>query len=165
VRTLVDEHVFHNALHNYLACKNVDMHHKSHDREQSVLGLLLLFDFVFDMLRESGLSVQYSVYNAVRNKQEPGFEVAEDWYQCVFSRLPSLRCLRVDAHTTVHTHYSKWLQCLWLATHIHEVELQRRGARVRADVPREHAELYRKALLFVLEHLQQLYAQIVRISN
>ena len=66
---------------------------------------------------------------------------------------------------TWYEQYVKWLQCLWLATHMHEVEQQRRGARVRAEVPREHSELYRKSLLFVLDKLKQLYLHIVNINN
>jgi hypothetical protein len=161
---LSNEHVFHDELHKYLDCKNAEMQTRSHTQQQSVLGVLLLIDFVFDMLLDIGLSVQHRVYSAVKAKQDPQFELAEGWHKCVFSRLPSLRCVRVDTHTTVHQDYGKWLQCLWLATHMHEVEQRRRGARVRADVPHEHSELYRKSLLFVLEHLKQLYAHVTCVS-
>ena len=162
---LLDENVFCNELHKYLDSKNSESQHKNYQQEQSVSGVLFLIDFVFDMFQEIGLAVQYSVYHAVKHKQDPHFELADGWHECVFSRLPSLRCVRVDVQITVHEQYVKWLQCLWLATHMHEVEQQRRGARVRAEVPREHSELYRKSLLFVLEKLKQLYLHIVNIND
>ena len=162
---LTNEHFFHDELHKYLDLKNTDTQHKNHNQQQSVLGVLLLIDFVFDMLLDVGLSVQHSVYSAVKSKQVPQFELTDGWHKCVFSRLPSLHCVHVDAHTTVHKDYVKWLQSLWLATHMHEVEQQRRGARVRADVPHEHSELYRKSLLFVMEQLKQLYADVLKISE
>jgi hypothetical protein len=136
---LLDENVFCNELHKYLDSKNSESQHK----------------------KEIGLAVQHSIYHAVKHKQDPHFELADGWHECVFSRLPSLRCVRVYAQITVHEQYVKWLQCLWLATHMHEVEQQHRGARVRAEVPREHSELYRKSLLFVLQKLKQLYLHIV----
>ena len=162
---LLDEDVFCGELHKYLDAKNSELQHKNCKAEQSVLGVLFLIDFVFDMLQDIGLTVQHRVYNAVKHKQDPHFELADGWHECVFSRLPSPRCVRVDAHTTTHERYGKWLQCLWLVTHIHEVEQQRGCARVRAQVPREHSELYRKSLLFVLNTLKQLYAHIVNIHE
>ncbi len=48
---------------------------------------------------------------------------------------------------------------------MHEVEQQRRVARVRADVPHKHSELYRKSLLFVMEQLKQLYADVLKINE
>ena len=163
---LLDKDVFHRALEQYLSCKQTDMQLNQHNDkhpEQSVLGLLLLIDFVFDMLRDCGLTVQHTVYNTVRHKADPHFDEADGWYKCVFSGLLSRRCLRVDAHIVVHEQYSKWLRCVWLATHMHEVEQQRRNVSMCkeiSEIPRHDAELYRAALRFVLQQLQQLYAHL-----
>ena len=157
---LSDEHAFHRALHKYVHGKPTEMHHRSDGDQQSVVGLLLLMEFVFDMLRDAGLSVLHGVYSSVRNKPCHLFETAHGWHKCAFSRLPSLRCYRVDVHTTVHEQYIKLLRCVWLTTHIHEVEQQRQGARAGEEVPRAHAELYRAALLFILQQQQQLYADL-----
>jgi hypothetical protein len=162
---LLDEHAFHSALHKYLHGKPTDMHHKTDSHEMSVLGLLLLIDFVFDMLRDAGLSVLHSVYSSVRNKPGHQFERAQGWHTCAISRLPSLRCYQVDVDTTVHEQYMKLLRCVWLSTHIHEVEQQRPGARGGQDVPREHSELYSAALLFVLQQQKQLYADLSGVCN
>jgi hypothetical protein len=162
---LLNQHVFHDELHNYLDTKNTEVQTSNYNQGQSVLGVLFLIDFVFDMLLDVGLSVQHSIYSTVKSKPVPLFELADGWHTCVLSRLPSLHCVHVDAHTTVHKAYLTWLQSLWLVTHILEVEQQRRGARVRADVPREHSELYRKSLLFVMEQLKQLYAHVRKVNE
>jgi hypothetical protein len=155
---LSDESTFHSALDQYVHMKPSDVAHKRDNRKQSVYGLLLLIDFVFDMLRDVGLSVHSTVYTAVRNKTIPHFNVAVGWHVCVLSKLPSRQCICVDDNTMVHEQYMKWLRCLWLATHIHDVERQRPGSD--GAVPRCHAELYRASLCFVLQQLRCLYADL-----
>jgi hypothetical protein len=162
---LLDENAFHSALSKYIYGKPTDVHQNSDSHEQSVQGLLQLIDFVFDMLRDAGLSVLHSVYISVRNKHGHDFERVQGWHKCAINRLPSLRCYRVDEHTTVHEQYIKLLRCLWLSTHIHDVEQQRQRVRAGEDMPREHAQLYRAALLFILQQQKQLYADLSTVCN
>jgi len=145
-------------LHDYLHSSNTQLEHKY----ASVQGILCLIDLVFDMFRDIGLSMHYNVYMSVKFKADPNFERADGWNTCVFSKLPSLQCVRVDTRITVHNKYCKWLQCLWLITHIHEVEQQRAGARSGANVDAQDAELYRKSMLFVLQSLEHVYTHVLR---
>ena len=159
---LASDNDFRLALNDYLHCTNT--HLQTNLNFASVQEILSLIELVFDMFREIGLSMHYNVYMSVRSKQDPKFDTAEGWNTCVFSKLPSLQCIRVDTRITLHNKYAKWLQCLWLITHIHEVEHQRAGARSFGGVQQEHAELYRKSALFVLQSLQDFYAHVMRAN-
>lgn len=155
---MLDNHdIFCVELNDYLHSSNTQLQHKY----ASVQGILCLIDLVFDMFRDIGLSMHYNVYMSVRLKADPKFERADGWHTCAFSKLPSLQCIRVDTHITLHNTYAKWLQCLWLITHIHEVEQQRAGARSCANVHAQDAELYRKCMLFVLQSLEHLYTHVM----
>ena len=150
---------FRLALHDYLHCTNTQL--QNNPNFASVQEILSLIELVFDMFREMGLWMLYNVYMSVRSKQDQKFDTAEGRNTCVFSKLPSLQCIRVDTRITVHNKYGKWLQCLWLITHIHEVEHQCAGSRSLGGVQQEHAELYRKSMLFVLQSLQDVYAHVM----
>lgn len=168
---LASDNVFRLELNDYLKnlhSSNTQLHnnHQSSNMQYtSVQGILCLIDLVFDMFRDIGLLMHYNVYMSVRLKQDVKFEIAHGWNTCGFSKLPSLHCIRVDAQITLHNKYAKWLQCLWLITHMHEIEHQRAAARSCANVQyvveAEDAELYRKSILFVLESLEVVYTHVM----
>ena len=135
---------------------------KSADKvgEEGIIEILLLIDFVLEMLRDVGLSVQHKVYTALKHRLEPPLETADGWHTCAFSALQSCRCLRVDDETTVHEDYSRWMLSVWLVTHMQELEQQRRRASGCPEIPTADVELYRSALAFVLEQLEVLYARV-----
>jgi len=158
---LENESIFCLELNDYLHSSNTQVQHKY----ASVQGILCLIDLVFDMFRDIGLSMHYNVYMSVRFKADATFARADGLHTCVFSKLPSPQCVRVDAHITVHNKYAKWLQCLWLITHIDEVEQQliqqRAGARSGANVNAQDADVYRKSMLFVLQSLEHVYTHVM----
>jgi len=149
--------IFCLELQDYLYSSNTQLQHKY----ASVQGTLCLIDLVFDMFRDIGLMMHYNVYMSVKFKADPIFEKADGWNTCVFSKLPSLQCVRVDTRITMHNKYCKWLQCLWLITHIHEVEQQRGGARSGGNVDAQDADVYRKSMLFVLQSLEHVYTHVM----
>ena len=150
--------IFCLELQDYLHSSNTQLQHNY----ASVQGTLCLIDLVFDMFRDIGLSMHHNVYMSVKLKADPIFEKADGWNTCVFSKLPSLECVRVDTRITMHNKYCKWLQCLWLITHIHEAEQQRGGPRSGANVNAEDADVYRKSMLFVLQSLEHVYTHVLR---
>jgi len=158
---LENQSIFCLELNDYLRGSNTQVQHKY----ASVQGIVCLIDLVFDMFRDIGLSMHYNVYMSVRSKADATFARADGLHTCVFSKLPSLQCVRVDAHICVHNKYAKWLQCLWLITHMDEVEQQliqqRGGTRSRANVNAQDADVYRKAMLFVLQSLEQVYTHVM----
>lgn len=149
--------IFRVELQDYLHGSTTQLQNKY----ASVQGTLCLIDLVFDMFRDIGLSMHYNVYMSVKLKADPIFEKANGWNTCALSKLPSLHCVRVDTRITMHNKYCKWLQCLWLITHIHEVEQQRGGARSDANVNAQDADVYRKSMLFVLQSLEHVYTHVM----
>ena len=107
---LQDANSFRAALQQHVDGKQAH----TFDREQSVVGLMLLIDFVFEMLRDCGLHKQHMVYTAIKNKTETRFEIEEEWQVCALSALPSRRCLRIDECVTVDAQYRKWIWIAWL---------------------------------------------------
>ena len=153
---LLDGDNFRVALLQYVDGKSTDK-----VGEQIIMGTLLLIEFVLDMLRDAGLSVQHKVYTALKHKTEPTLEIAHGWHMCAFSALLSFKCVRVDEETTVHEHYSSWMLKVWLITHIHELEQKRRSASGCAEIPAADVELYRSVLVFVFEQLYVLYTSVL----
>ncbi len=154
---LRDAQNFHTSLQQYVEGKRVD--DQNNDSMQSVSKLLLMIEFVFEMLRDVGLAVQHQLYVALKEKNDPRFEHAAGWRKCALSGLQSCRCLCVNA-LTVDEQYIKWLRCIWLVTHIQELEHHRRRQTGREEMLSEHTEMYRTALAFVFEQLQNLYAAV-----
>lgn len=156
---LLDADKFRCALRVFVDGKCGD---KVDNREQSVKGVQLLIDFVLDMLRDAGLCAHHRVYTTLKHKSTPALHTADGWHTCAFSALKSHRCLRVDDETTVHEDYRRWMLSVWLVTHMQELEQQRRRVCASRDIPSADVELYRTALIFVLEQLHELYASVQR---
>jgi hypothetical protein len=165
-RLLEDRETFTRALYEHVsgsippAAGMPHVIHKVHG--SSIAGLLTLIDIVFEMLLDVGLCVVHDVYTAVKRHETIEFDTADGLHVCCFSTLPSRQCLCVGRHVTVHVQYLKWLQCLWLVTHLNELERARRACATTEckTVPLHHSELYRKALRFVLEELECLYTHV-----
>jgi hypothetical protein len=165
---LEDPESFSLAIHDYASTQPVtgSAHAKCRRPVSSIAGLLTLIDIVFAMFRDVGLCVVYDLYEAIKHQQTVDFDTADGWNVCCFSTLPSRQCVSVGP-MTVHVQYLKLLQCLWLVTHVHEVESARRAGAASAPAapatrPQLHSELYREALRFVLQELDRLYASVAR---
>jgi hypothetical protein len=77
-------------------------------------------------------------------------------------QLPSRHCVHVGGHLTANCKYLKWLQCLWIVTHLKEIE-NNRNARVQGErqrIPHDACELYRLSFLYLLEELERLHASV-----
>jgi len=154
-------------------CKHLDRNAESQQKHQSqkqtVSGLLHLIDFVFDMFQEIGLSSQYLIYNAVKKKNDAKFQLVEGLNECMLCQLSCVSCIRVDANIIVHEQYNRWLQCLWLVTHIYEVEQQNstafKSTQNLGAIALKHSELYRKCFCLVIQSLQNLYEHVVRVNK
>jgi hypothetical protein len=159
---LEDPEQFSLAIHDYASAQAAtgSSHAKCRRPVSSIAGLLTLIDIVFVMFRDVGLCVVYDLYEAIKHQQTVDFDTADGWNVCCVSALPSRQCVSVGP-MTVHVQYLKLLHCLWLVTHVHELESARRaGAAPAASRPRLHSELYREALRFVLQELERLYGQV-----
>lgn len=159
---LRDSETFRIALQRFVEAKAIDI--QTSDKVQSVPGLLLLIDFVLEMMRDAGLVAQYRVYAAVKQKTEASFERAVGCQRCAISGLMSARCLRVAEAVVVEEQYKTWLCSVWLLTHMLEIEQQRRRTRCQ-EVPAKDAELYREAFLFVIDTLENMYAILQNFSS
>ena len=161
---LQDCNTFGKALYEYVSTSA----NKSSEiqTEPGVNALLLLIEFVFDMLHDCGMSVLYRVYIKVRDRRDFEFEIFKEWDECVLSRIPSKQCLVIDIDTKVHEKYTKWVHCLWLITHIQQVENERcaRMSCARCVLSQEDVELYRTSFVFVLQELEKLYTHIAHIK-
>lgn len=160
---LVDSAVFSHKLNHYVSSQH------GHQRTSgpgcmvpSVAGLLTLLDIVFDMLNDVGLCVIFSTYITVKSQETIEFEPAHGWNLCCFSRLPSRDCVYIGGNRTANFKYLKWLQCLWIVTHLKEIE-NCRNARDEGrgqQIPEDVCEVYRSAFLYVLEELERLYNSV-----
>jgi hypothetical protein len=146
---LSEQGVFDEALQTYLR--------GSPSRLASVLELM---ETVFEVLGEVGLRNHNNVYLGVKRQPQNVFAGSGVWQTCHVSGIVSRDCVQVDDAVFVHKKYLKWLQCLWLATHIREQEQVRALKTHAADVPPAHAGMYRAAVQFVLEQLEQLYGSV-----
>lgn len=116
-------------------------------------GLLLLLDMVFEVLAEVGMRNLLEVYQAVKRQPALPFASSSCWHACHLSGVSARGSTQLAERVFVGPQYTKWVSCLWLATHMQEQE------RGRADaLPPAHAETYRKALVFVLAQVQDVYA-------
>lgn len=150
---LEDANSFRAALQQFVDGKQAHTLQK----EQSVAGLILLIDFVLEMLRDCGLHKLHGVYTAIKNKTEPRFELEKELQVCALSALPSHRCLRINESLAVDAQYRKWIWSAWLVTHMQELEQQRRRCK---EIAPADAELYRTALSCVLEQFELVYATV-----
>jgi hypothetical protein len=157
---LQDGNMFGKALYYYVSkSENKPLEIQ---KEPGVYALLQLIEFVFDMLYDCGMSVLYRVYIKVRDRRDFEFEIAKEWHECVLSHVPCKQCLVIDIDTKVHEKYNKWVHCLWLITHIHQVENERSRGQKCCSISPEHTELYRISFVFVFEELERLYTDIAR---
>jgi hypothetical protein len=127
--------------------------------------LMHLLDSTFEFLSELGLANQHDVYAAVKRQGHNNFCSTGVWKVCHVSGIPSRDCLQLDDTVFVHRAYTKWVQCLWLTTHAREQEQMRSLRDAVPDIPPAHAEIYRLAVLFVLEHLNGLYRTAAEITK
>lgn len=124
------------------------------DNEVSLHGLLLLLDLVMDMLADHGLYHILGVYKAVKKHSSVYFERDMLWQTCHLSGINTRGCVKLGDGIFVHSNHAKWVLCLWLVTHMREIE------RSRDCVPAAQATTYRKALMFVLEQLEGVYEHV-----
>jgi hypothetical protein len=120
----------------------------------SLNGLLLLLDLVLDMLAESGLLNLLGVYKAVKKHTSVHFERSMLWQTCHLSGICARGCLKLGEDVFVHSQHAKWVLCLWLSTHMRELE------RSRDAVPAAQAAVYRAALSCVLDQLEGVYTHV-----
>lgn len=165
---LADADYFSLEMQEYMSMKSASekTHAKCKRNAPSIIGLLTLLDIVFAMFRDAGLCVVYDLYEAVKNHPTVDFDTVDAWTVCCFSALPSRQCLSVG-RMTVHAQYLKLLQCLWLATHMHEVVGARRagdapGSAAQGATPALQSELFRKAFCFIFQELELLYGRAAR---
>ena len=160
---LGDSTVFSHKLHNFVSAQHG--HQRTSGSEcivPSVAGLLTLLDLVFDMLNDVGLSVIFSTYVTVKSQETIEFEPAHGWNLCCFSRLPSGDCVHIGGNRTANLKYLKYLQCLWIVTHLKEIENCRnvRDEDRGQQIPEHVCEVYRSAFLCVLEELERVYISV-----
>jgi hypothetical protein len=125
-------------------------------------SMLLLLQTVFEVLLELGLKNHYNVYWGVKNKVQNNFERICVWQTCHISGIVSSECLAVARDVSVDRQYLKWLQCLWLTTHVREQEHVRTTYTQNSEVTPEHKMIYRMAMLFVLEQTKELYESALK---
>ena len=114
----------------------------------SLHTLLGLLDMVFDMFTALGFSNIHAVYKAVKRHTSAEFKRSALWQTCHLSGTCCRACVQVGDGCYVHPEHLKWVVCLWLCTHVLDVE------RGRRDVPQRHVSTYQQAFLYVLEQLQ-----------
>ena len=146
---LCEQDVFDEALRSHLQ--------GSSSRLTSVLELI---DTVFEILGELGLRNHHNVFLGVKRHPQNVFACSGVWQICHVSGIVSRDCVQVDDAVFVHTRYQKWLQCLWLATHMREQEQARATKAHTAAIPPAQAGLYRAAVRHVLEQLEELYGSV-----
>jgi hypothetical protein len=165
---LEDQDMFYAQFCKHLD-RNAELQQRHQSQKQTVSGLLCLIDFVFDMFQEIGLLNQYLIYNAVKKKNDAKFQLVEGLNECMLSHLSCVSCIRVDANIIVHEQYNRWLQCLWLVTHIYEVEQENCMALKNTQhvcvIGLKHSEIYRKCFCLVIQSLQNLYEHVVRVNK
>jgi len=163
-----DSRAFSDALHNFVFSQHGNLKPPSHDSSGPTLtGLLTLLDIVFDMFNDVGLVVIFSTYTSIKIQETIDFEPACGWNLCCFSRLPSKNCVHVGGGLTANCRYLKWLQCMWIVTHIKETENIRSAVAhgERHRIPHDACELYRLAFSYLLEELERLHASVRVHSN
>ena len=121
----------------------------------SIHGLLVLLDMVVDMLAQLGLQNLKYVYAAVKKHPSVHFDTSMTWQTCHLSGMSARGCIKVGECVYVHRQHKKWVLCVWLSTHMREME------RTRSKVPAADASTYRSALLCVLEQLQGAYDHVM----
>jgi hypothetical protein len=132
----------------------------------SIDGLLELLDLVVDMFKDAGFRVVYALHEAVKRHHQIHFDAADGWQLCCLSALPSRHCVIVE-DMTVHVNYIRLLQCLWLVTHMHELESTKQDApaTTRHHTPpimkQHHEDLYREAFCLIFQELENLYDVII----
>jgi hypothetical protein len=160
---LRDSTAFSQELHNFV-CGQQGSHKSSwpDSLAPTMAGMLTLLEIVFEMLNDVGLCVVFSTYAAVKRQETIDFEPAHGWNVCCFSRLPCKHCVHIGENLTANFKYLKWLQCLWIVTHLNEIENCRsvRDEDKRQKIPQHVCEIYRSAFLYVLEELELLYDSV-----
>lgn len=124
-------------------------------------SLFQLIDNVFEILAELGLRNQSNVYLGVKRQAQNVFAASYVWHLCHISGVTSRDCVQVDDVIFVHKKYHKWLQCLWLTTHVREQEQARWSKTLVSGIPPAHVIVYHRAIKFVLEQLEELYSTVV----
>ena len=130
-----------------------------HERAQkadtvSLHGLLQLLDVVVDMLADSGLLHLQSVYKAVKRHASVHFQSNLLWQTCHLSGINARECIAISDSIYVHKQYTKWVCCLWLCTHVRDVE------RGQESIPAAHFSIFRAAFCCVLKELQEAYVHV-----
>lgn len=151
---LCEQDVFDAALQAHL--------HGASSRLTSVLELV---ETVFEMLDELGLRNHSNVYLGVKRQPHNAFPRSGVWQTCHVSGIVARDCVQVDDAVFVHSRYRKWLQCLWLATHMREQEQARAMKTHAGDIPPAHAAMYRASVRFVLQQLEELYESVAAVMS
>lgn len=146
---LDDAGVFETALKNYV-CRT----EHALPLGQRLGGLLQLLEIVVRALADTGQKYLHEVLVCVQKQVSVHVTVVHGWRSCHISGLPSRSCLQIGDFVVVHEQYAKFVQCLWLVTHVHEVE----AARGCGDIPRPHAGAYRDCFRFVFAQLEEMAA-------
>jgi len=122
-------------------------------------SVLELIETVFELLHELGLRNHSNVYLGVKRQPHNAFPRSGVWQTCYLSGIVARDCVQVHDAVFVHGQYRKWLQCLWLVTHVREQE-QIRATKTTVGAPPAHAAVYRAAVRFVLQQLEELYGSV-----
>ncbi len=139
---ITDSEVFADALSSLVSSR------VPKSTSESLYALLGLLDMVFDMFAALGFSNMQTVYKAVKKHTSIEFKKSALWQTCHLSGTSCRACVQLGDGCFVHPEHTKWVVCLWLCTHVAEVE------RGRRDVPARHISLYQQAFLYVQQQLE-----------
>lgn len=158
---LHDKHLFRRGFLEHVNRKEHDLSGRNCREDIVTLdGLSLIIEFAFEMMRDVGLHAVYDVYSSIRQRPIMDFCIIHGTHKCIFSGLVSEACIEVNENLKVHKYYRRWLQCLWLVTHIGEVERQRKVQEPNVSIPDEHIDVYREAFIFVVNRMENLHSDI-----
>lgn len=164
IQMLQDFDMFSKALHEFVSNRPAQVKLADSPKDPSVHAILLIIDFVFDMLQDCGLSLMNKIYTRIREKKNFDFFILEGWHYCDLTRVPSKQCIMIDVDIKVHNNYDKWVYCLWIITHIHHIQQERYESRAHKclskSLSHEDIELYRSSFVFVWQELERLYTTL-----
>jgi hypothetical protein len=135
-------------------------HRHGKESAEKLENMLQLVETFFEILKEIGLKNQCDVYHAVKNNSENVFSATGVWHTCHISGCVSCDCLQVSETVFVHQQYNKWLQCLWLTTHVGQLEQSRFVETQSFCIPDAHVKIYQTAMQFVIEQIVQLHTAV-----
>jgi hypothetical protein len=91
--------MFSKALYEHVSNKPGVSKLSKSPTDPSVHAILLIIEFVFDMLQDCWMSVINRIYIQIRERKEFDFQILEGWHQCDLSLVPSKQCLMIDVNT------------------------------------------------------------------